>query len=270
MILSFENNGKQYQFDTNKSLDISIPMIFNGRQPNTYQVPKATSKAYEDGTFVGDVRQGSGCNFETYTITPHCNGTHTECVGHISLERISITKTLRNSLATATLITIEPILAEKSNDQYNPQLANSDLIISKTIMETEIQKHHPEFLEALVIRTTPNSIEKKERDYSKHIVPFFSLEAMEYISSLNIKHLLVDLPSVDRTFDEGKLSAHHIFWGVDQGSNEVDINSHSMKTITEMIFVPDEIPDGSFVLDIQTAPFESDASPSRPILFKIT
>ena len=41
---------------------------------------------------------------------------------------------------------------------------------------------------------------------------FFSIESMKYIVSLGIKHLLVDMPSVDRLFDDGILSAHNIFW----------------------------------------------------------
>jgi hypothetical protein len=36
-----------------------------------------------------------------------------------------------------------------------------------------------------------------------------------------------------------------------------------------MIYVPDEISDGEYLLNLQIAPFVSDASPSRPVLFKI-
>ena len=54
--------------------------------------------------------------------------------------------------------------------------------------------------------------------------PFFSFEAMELVAELGVKHLLVDMPSVDRTFDEGRLSAHHIFWNVPQGSNDIEPN----------------------------------------------
>ena len=41
---------------------------------------------------------------------------------------------------------------------------------------------------------------------------------MEYIVSLGVKHLLVDIPSVDRLFDDGILSAHNIFWDTDNKS----------------------------------------------------
>jgi hypothetical protein len=32
--------------------------------------------------------------------------------------------------------------------------------------------------------------------------------------------------------------------------------------------VPDDIVDGIYLLEIQMAPFENDASPSRPVLYK--
>jgi hypothetical protein len=41
-------------------------------------------------------------------------------------------------------------------------------------------------------------------------------------------------------------------------------------TITEFIYVPDAIEDGTYFLELQLAPFENDASPSRPVLYKVT
>ena len=40
-------------------------------------------------------------------------------------------------------------------------------------------------------------------------------------------------------------------------------------TITEMIFVQDAIEDGTYLLNLQIASFENDASPSKPILYAI-
>ena len=96
--------------------------------------------------------------------------------------------------------------------------------------------------------------------------PFFSIEAMQYIKDIGVKHLLVDTPSVDRLFDDGILSAHNIFWDTtDKEYNPTTKN----KTITEMIFVDDNIPDGNYLLTIQIPAFVSDAAPSRPIIFNI-
>src|SRR6185369_11197614 len=101
------------------------------------------------------------------------------------------------------------------------------------------------------------------------IPPYFTAEAMEYIVGRGFKHLLVDLPSIDRLFDEGKLANHRIFWNVERGSFEVNAGTRRNSTITELIYVPDVVEDGEYLLNLQIAPFESDASPSRPLLFRL-
>jgi hypothetical protein len=40
-------------------------------------------------------------------------------------------------------------------------------------------------------------------------------------------------------------------------------------TITELIYVDDSIENGLYMLDIQIASFQSDASPSRPLLYRL-
>ena len=78
--------------------------------------------------------------------------------------------------------------------------------------------------------------------------------------------MLVDIPSVDRLLDDGCLSAHNIFW-VTKGK---DLNLKTQnKTITEMIFAPEYIKDGRYLLNLQIAAFVTDASPSRAIIYKI-
>ena len=79
---------------------------------------------------------------------------------------------------------------------------------------------------------------------------------------------MIDLPSVDREEDEGKLLAHKAFWNVKDVTNLND-DARLDCTITEMIFVPNEIQDGSYILNIQIASFENDASPSKPILYSL-
>ena len=77
-----------------------------------------------------------------------------------------------------------------------------------------------------------------------------------------MKHLLIDLPSIDKEKDEGKLLAHKAFWNFNE-----DLRFDT--TITEFIFVPNNVADGSYILNLQIAPFENDATPSKPILYKI-
>ena len=255
--------GKNVEVDFSKGQDISISLLFNGDQPNTYNVGKAISRPYSDGQFIGDTRQGGPCNFETYSITPHCNGTHTECIGHITKERISILSSLKQEIMLSTLITVLP---ENSKENYIPPLNPEDLVITKKQLEDKLKDINFNCLDALIIRTLPNTDHKKGRDYMKNPSAFFTIESMNYIVSLGIKHLLVDMPSVDRLFDDGILSAHNIFWETKE--KVFNINT-ACKTITEMIFVPNEIKDGKYLLNLQVAPFSTDAAPSRPILYKV-
>ena len=92
--------------------------------------------------------------------------------------------------------------------------------------------------------------------------PYLQHEALAYLREIGVKHFLLDLPSVDRESDEGKLAGHNAFWDT---ANTVDLE----RTITELIYVPDAVNDGEYLLELQIAPFHNDASPSRPILFAI-
>ena len=161
------------------------------------------------------------------------------------------------------LISITPV---SSKEKYNPELNKGDLLITKEELIKKLNNVPKKLLEGLIIRTLPNNKHKKSQDYMKVKPPFFSIDAMQYIKDIGVKHLLVDTPSVDRLFDDGILSAHNIFWD----TNDKEYNPTTKnKTITEMIFVDDNILDGNYLLTIQIPAFVSDAAPSRPIIFNI-
>ena len=117
-------------------------------------------------------------------------------------------------------------------------------------------------IKALVIRTIPNSQSKKVRNYSGTNPTYITTDAMQFIVASGIEHLVVDLPSVDREEDGGRLTAHNTFWGTG--------NSDRMySTITELAFIGDEISDGIYLLELQTILIELDVSPSQPILYSL-
>ena len=269
MKLSVEINDKIYGININEPRNISIPLNFNGDQPNAYGVERASSKPCEAGELVGDTRRGGSCNFERYEFIPHCNGTHTESIGHITFDRISVHESLKDAFVPATLISVAPENASETNDTYPLELSENDLLITRKILENALENADENFLEGLIVRTMPNDDTKSTREYSDEIPPFFSIEAMIFLREKKIKHLLCDLPSIDRIFDEGKLSNHRIFWNIEQGSFEIKNESLTYNTITELIFAPNEIKDGKYILNLQIAAFASDASPARPVLFEI-
>lgn len=272
--VSVKSSGESYDIEIGNPLSIAIPLNFGGIQPNAYDVEKAESSAFETGSLIGDTRRGGSCNFEKINFIPHCNGTHTECVGHITNERISVHDCLKDVFITARLISITPESANDTKESYVIALDNEDKLITRKSLQTAISEWQDEqfasgFFEGLIVRTLPNDKSKLTQTYIKDIPPFFSTEAIEFIRQLKIKHLLVDLPSIDRLFDEGKLSNHRVFWNVEPESFETNERSFIYNTITELIFVPDEIKDGAYLLNLQIAPFVADASPSRPVLFEI-
>ncbi|MBK9214106.1 MAG: cyclase family protein [Chloracidobacterium sp.] len=228
--------------------DLSIPMRFGGLQPNAFGAPEAVS------TPLGDTRTGSSVNYEQYTLIPHCNGTHTECVGHITDERISILDCLRDVIMPALLVSVEASAAE-----------NGDLVLTADTLRSAGLERAPDAA-ALIVRTLPNDDAKLSTRYdAEHIPPYFTAEAMELIVICGFTHLLTDLPSIDRLYDQGKLVNHRIFWSTPTGSS-IYSSSRIYATITELIYVPSEVQDGRYALNLQIAPFAADAAPSRPIL----
>ena len=270
MIFSIEINNQAYRIDLENPLDVSIPLNFNGAQPNAYDVEIAASKPCELESLVGDTRRGGSCNFEQVKFIPHCNGTHTECVGHITQRRISVHDCLKDTFIPATIVTVEPVKASESQEVYSVRLNEKDRLITKDSLEAALENVDENWLKGLIVRTLPNDEDKKSRRYMENLPPFFSTEAMKFIAQKNVKHLLVDVPSIDRTFDEGKLANHRIFWNVEAGKFETNRETLIYNTITEMIFVPDSVADGAYLLNLQIAAFAADASPSRPRLFKIS
>lgn len=270
MQITMTANGKNHTVDLSRPLDIAIPVRFDGEQLSAFGAPPARMEAHKAEGFIGDVSQGGSCNCSTYIFTPHCNGTHTECVGHISRERINVCDVMKDSLIPATVITVTPQKALECKESYDPELRKDDLLITRSSLRNTL--HNTDLGDeanlALVVRTQPNETEKQTRNYDKQIPPFFSIEAMSYIVELGVKHLLVDMPSVDRLDDEGKLTNHRIFWSVKPGANETQ--NPSPKTITELIYVPDTVKDGYYLLNLQLAAFMADAAPSHPVLYEVT
>ena len=270
MIFTIEIKNKTYKIDTSDLHDLSIPLDFNGNQPNAFGVEKASAKACETGNLVGDTRQGGSCNFEQIKFIPHCNGTHTEGVGHLTNERISVIDCLQDTFVFAVLISVKPQKVSETNETYAVELGENDQLLTRSLLENTLSDYDLQTnIGALIIRTLPNSDDKLTKTYLAEIPPFFTTEAMKYLNETGVKHLLIDLPSIDRIYDDGKLSNHRIFWNVGQGKFELNEKSLINKTITEMIYVSDNINDGLYLLNLQIAPFVGDASPSRPVIFSL-
>ncbi|WP_125723173.1 cyclase family protein [Flavobacterium ustbae] len=242
-----------FEIDLSKPIDISIPLTNTDENPIAWYIEKPVIEPVVFGNWIGKVSEGkSSTNFNNIFFNPHGHGTHTECLGHITNDFYSINQSLKQFFFFAELITVEP---EKQGE---------DFVITKD----QIQNLITQKIESLIIRTIPNSKDKKSRKYSNTNPPYLSEEVAIFIRESEIQHLLIDLPSVDKEHDEGKLLAHKAFWNVKDTVN-LNPDARLNATITEMIYVSDEIEDGNYILNLQIASFENDASPSKPILYKI-
>ncbi|MCW3105357.1 MAG: Metal-dependent hydrolase [Bacteroidetes bacterium] len=248
MVSKITFKGKSYNTDLSKPIDISIPLRAGEENVNAWYTSPVKIEPVRMGDWVGDVKQGGSVNFRNITFNPHGNGTHTECVGHISKEDYSVNQSLKKFFFIAELITILP-----------EENAEGDRIITKEHIQNCLGDKRPE---ALVLRTLDNHISKINKQYSNTNPPYLHPDAAAYIDELGIDHLLIDLPSVDKEVDGGKLLAHHAFW-------QYPHNTQVQRTITEMIYVPNTIFDGTYLLNLQIASFENDASPSKPVLYQL-
>lgn len=258
MLITFQIDHKKYEIDTENPINIAIPMDFSENQPHVHGIKSAYATTLEVPGLIGDTKKGGSCNWKQYTITPHSHGTHTESIEHILDDPFPINKIEIPLLIPSTLITVTP---QREMD--------GDLLITKESLEEKLKNIHTSFCQGIVIRTLPNDLEKMSRNYQLHPHPYFSTEAMKYLVSLNIHHLFVDIPSIDRMSDEGKLSNHRLFWNIPLGSKHLNENAHTSKTVTELAFIPNTVLDGIYVINLQIPNFSTDAAPSRPLLFPI-
>ena len=263
MKVSFAIGGRNYSAALDRPLHISIPVRFDGEQLSAFGAPPAKKEAYKAGGFTGSVAHGGSCNCEVYTLNPHCNGTHTESVGHLMQKPLAIHEALRDSIMPAALVSVMPERAAACGESYGA-MQPDDLVITKRSLEGIPAGRD---IAALVVRTLPNGDDKPLRQYGDAMPPYFTSDAMEFIATGGIRHLLADVPSVDRLDDGGTLGNHRIFWGVAAGETNA---ASSPKTITELIYVPDSISAGLYLLNLQVAAFMADAAPSRPILYEVT
>ena len=254
MITKIAVNNQNFEVELSKPLDISIPLSNTDDNPIAWYIEKPEISPVIFGDWIGKVSEGnSSTNFNNIFFNPHGHGTHTECLGHITGEFYSINDCLKEFFFMSQLISIEP------------ENIDNDLVITKNQIQNLV--HHKN-LDALIIRTLPNEINKLSKKYSHTNPAYLSEEAAIYIREIGVKHLLIDLPSVDKEHDEGKLLAHKAFWNV----TNVDVLNCDARldcTITEMIFVNDKIADGNYLLNLQIVNFVNDASPSKPVLYEL-
>lgn len=244
MQTTIQLENEQINIHLDQPIDISLA-VQNDAGVGAWYIDQPQISYVEVDGYVGNVKLGGSTNFNNVHFNPHSHGTHTECIGHITEAFHSVNSALKKTFFKAQLFSVTP-------DRQGEDLA----------ITTAHFKDLQAGVEAVVIRTLPNAVSKKSKNYSNSNPPYILEDVMIRFRESGIKHILIDLPSVDKEKDNGALLAHKAFWDFN-GTQRLDA------TITELIYVPDAVVDGLYMLDLQVAPLENDAAPSRPVLYQI-
>lgn len=214
------------------------------KNPNCYFIDEPQFSPFQSGDFIADVSKGGSVNCEYIRFCAHGNGTHTECFGHVSKQKYSIQNIKIPFLMLAEVVTY--------TDRVDSAIKNSIVFSFKNTYNVS----------AIILRYEDSHLPK----FSGRDPLFIRKSDIEDLKSQGIRHLLVDLPSIDPENDNGKLEAHLAFWGMRDREN---LPLYPNDTITELCSVPGYVTDGLYLLHLGLSPFETDAVPSMPVLFPI-
>ncbi len=246
----FEWNGIAHRADLTRPVDLSTVLVGNGGpNPSAWYVDSPTMTPVRGDGFVGAVDQGGSVNFRDILFNPHGHGTHTECLGHITPVVHPVDPLFRNASSHFPCLAIS----------VTPQRREDDLVVDVDSLQALPDGPWPP---ALVVRTLPNDDAKRTKAWSNTNPPYFTVAFMDKLVEHGVLHVLVDLPSVDREVDGGRLEAHHAFWRVPD-------NPRQGCSITELIYMPSNAPDGMYLLHLGVAPMDNDAAISRPVLYPL-
>lgn len=127
-----------YEYDLEQGFAICIPFHQGPDQVNCYYAPPFSVSPVVMGDFTGEISSGAPVNYRNISVNPHGNGTHTECLAHISDADLDVHAALTDSFFPVQVLTIAP-----------HRLTNGDQVLR--FREAEIL---PE-IKALAIRSCP-------------------------------------------------------------------------------------------------------------------
>jgi kynurenine formamidase len=269
MIAKLQIAGQEIRVDLDRGVSLAIAVEFGAMGPRHFGVPAPTSEPFSIGSFTGSVATGASVNCSTMTITPHCQMTHTESVAHLTREPGDAWRVVPRGLLPAVVVSVTPEDARESSESSDPPPWGTDSLITRRRLRAAWPMMRMAEPVAAIVRTLPNETSKRSRDYTDVVPPYFTREAVAWLIEKRIEHLVLDIPSLDRTHDHGHLVGHRLFFGLPPGSHSRGDAARSRATITELAFIPDEVLDGPCVLALAVPALGGDAVPSQPIVYPL-
>lgn len=244
MTVNLQSGKMNASANLGKGFDLSISIRKQGNV-NCYFLDDPLFSYFESPQFSGNLAAGGSVNCEKISLYPHASGTHTECALHVFDADFDMRHIAVPSLQFCSLISVEP------------ESIGNDRVIT---MDSISRLNNENGIEALIVRTMPNGTDKLSKNYSDSNPPYFEPDVLTHLKQLGFKHILTDLPSIDKESDEGRLAAHKN-WFLTDGKASRD------RTITELIYVENSIVDGIYLLSMQIPSMQTDAVPSRIIIY---
>lgn len=244
MQYTIHHANKDFKVNTDQAVDITLG-INKSDNVNCYYLDGPSFSYFESEAFSGNLSKGGSVNCEQMTFYAHASGTHTECALHVANVDFDMRHLDFDPLQIAVLISV------------NPSEVGPDKVIDA---KSFIGISNPNAAKVLLVRTLPNSEAKTIANYSGTNPVYFDPELLLQIKSLGFEHLICDIPSIDKESDEGKLLAHKN-WFLDNGKAIIK------RSITELAYMPDTLIDGLCAVQMQVPKIQSDAVPSRIIVY---
>lgn len=221
MFKATDAEGKDHWFGLGKPLRVSREVLFRGgtQAPNAFHLTPISSRTVElEGQFTGDVRRGGSCNVDTLCYVPH-GLTHLETSAHI-LNRDTNPPTVKDippEKLSGMALLID--LSDMGQD-------TGKKIAWETVQAKLDRNRLP--ISMLAIKTA-SSLLPQDYDFSGKDFLYLAAETAKGIhdyktADSHIDCLILDLPSIDRESDGGKLLAHRGFFGLpDTGFDAEDL-----------------------------------------------
>jgi arylformamidase len=282
----WQAGGVDWRAQLDAPHSLALALRFDAPGVRHFGAPPAVTAPFTIGDFNGEVARGASCNCRSITLIPHCHGTHTECIGHLTAAPVHAWQVAPRSLQPALLLSVPLVAARDCTEASRPAPQPDDLLVTRAALEHALGQLAPPARQfattAVVIRTLPNDSSKHSRDDSDGRAPYLSLEAVRWLRDRNTRHLVLDLPSLDRSHDAGELAGHRLFFGLPEraagaaGNRATSASAASVAdaaradcTITELAFVPDVLADGAMLLQLTMPAIDGDAVPSEPLLYRL-
>lgn len=252
--------GRLHYINYNQSVRLSVRIDLCNNLINIYGGVPASQEPLIYDSHIASVSHGGACNASQIHLVPHCHGTHTECVGHILPEKYHVADIKFEPFIAATFIRVTPQRIDATTEEYNAYANNSDYVITRVAIDNALTFFSADYFQALVIAS--DAVGWLPEGTS---APYFTYQAMDRIVALGVRHLLVDIPSIDRLHDGGRMDNHRCFWGINENVGIKQMRASC--SVTEMIRVPQEISEGHYFLSVYLPDISGDALPSMPMLF---